>query len=83
MQFMLRISKVQLKALKVDGGGTVSQLLMQFQADMIGVEVVKPVVQETTAMGATFAAGLAVGIWKDLKLKFENCGKLRKRGPHK
>lgn len=59
-------SKVQLKALKVDGGGTASQLLMQFQADMIGVPVVKPVVQETTAMGATFAAGLAVGIWKDL-----------------
>ena len=59
-------SKVQLKSLKVDGGGTASQLLMQFQADVIGVQVVKPQVQETTALGAMFAAGLAVGIWKDL-----------------
>lgn len=59
-------SNVELKSLKVDGGGTANELLMQFQADMIGVEVVKPVVQETTAMGACFAAGLAVGVWKDL-----------------
>jgi glycerol kinase len=60
-------SKVQLKALRVDGGGTANELLMQFQADMIGVDVIKPVVQETTAMGATFAAGLAVGVWKNLE----------------
>jgi glycerol kinase len=59
-------SHVQLTSLKVDGGGTSNALLMQFQADMIGVDVVKPVVQETTAMGACFAAGLAVGVWKDL-----------------
>jgi glycerol kinase len=59
-------SKVHLKALKVDGGGTASQLLMQFQADCIGVPVIKPLVQETTAMGAAFAAGLAIDLWKDL-----------------
>jgi glycerol kinase len=59
-------SSVHLKALKVDGGGTASQLLMQFQADCIGVPVIKPLVQETTAIGAAFAAGLAIGLWKDL-----------------
>jgi FGGY family of carbohydrate kinases, C-terminal domain len=59
-------SKVLLKELKVDGGGSHNQLLMQFQADMIRAPVVIPCVQETTAMGAAFAAGLAVGVWKDL-----------------
>ncbi|KAG7342495.1 glycerol kinase [Nitzschia inconspicua] len=58
-------SHVLLKSLKVDGGGTHNTLLMQFQADMINAPVVIPKVQETTAMGAAMAAGLAVGIWKD------------------
>jgi glycerol kinase len=58
-------SGVALKALKVDGGGTSNKLLMQFQADMIDAPVVIPEVQETTAMGAAFAAGLAVGVWKN------------------
>eukprot|EP00536_Pseudo-nitzschia_multiseries_P013745 jgi/Psemu1/68835/estExt_Genemark1.C_6080007 len=58
-------SGVRLKALKVDGGGSHNKLLMQFQADMIGAPVVIPRVQETTAMGAAFAAGLAVGVWRD------------------
>jgi glycerol kinase len=60
-------SNVLLKSLKVDGGGTHNNLLMQFQADMINVPVVKPKVMETTAMGAAFGAGLAVGVWKDLQ----------------
>lgn len=60
-------SNVSLSELRVDGGGTANKLLMQFQADMLGVPVVKPVVKETTALGAAFAAGLAVGVWKDLK----------------
>jgi len=60
-------SKVKLKALKVDGGGTNSSLMMQFQADIIGVNVVKPSVQETTALGAAFGAGIAVGVWKDIQ----------------
>jgi glycerol kinase len=59
-------SSVQLKSLKVDGGMTHNPLLMQFQADMLGVAVIQPVVMETTSMGAAFAAGLAVGTWKDL-----------------
>jgi hypothetical protein len=59
-------SNVKLKALKVDGGGIANQLLMQFQADIVNVSVVKPVVMETTSIGAAFAAGLAVGVWKDL-----------------
>ena len=59
-------SNVQLKALKVDGGGTTNKLLMQFQSDIINVDVIKPEVMETTAIGAAFAAGLAVKVWKDL-----------------
>jgi len=59
-------SNVLLKNLKVDGGGTNNKLLMQFQADIINVPVVKPHIMETTSMGAAFAAGLAVGFWKDM-----------------
>jgi len=60
-------SNVQLKSIKVDGGGTANNLLMQFQADIVGVPVVKPQILETTSLGAAFAAGLAVGIFKDLE----------------
>ncbi|WP_166879006.1 glycerol kinase GlpK [Salinibacterium sp. ZJ450] len=52
--------------LKVDGGMAVNSLLMQFQADILGVPVVRPQVTETTALGAAYAAGLAVGVWADL-----------------
>jgi glycerol kinase len=51
--------------LKVDGGMVQNDLLMQFQADILGIPVVRPVVAETTALGAAYAAGLAVGFWKD------------------
>ena len=54
-----------LKEMKVDGGMVANDLLMQFQADILGVPVVRPVVAETTALGAAYAAGLAVGFWKD------------------
>ncbi|GAB2660575.1 glycerol kinase GlpK [Nocardia goodfellowii] len=57
-------SGVALTALKVDGGMVVNELLMQFQADILGVEVIRPVVAETTALGAAYAAGLAVGFWE-------------------
>jgi glycerol kinase len=57
---------VDLEELKVDGGMVVNDSLMQFQADLLGVPVVRPVVAETTALGAAYAAGLAVGFWKDL-----------------
>jgi glycerol kinase len=59
-------SGVELTALKVDGGMVFNELLMQFQADMLGVPVVRPKVTETTALGAAYAAGLAVGFWSGL-----------------
>ena len=64
---MVQDSGVQLEVLKVDGGATVNNLLMQLQADILGVPVVRPVVTETTALGAAYAAGLAVGFWPDLE----------------
>jgi len=57
----------RLKVLKVDGGATVNNLLMQFQSDILGVKLVRPKMIETTALGAAFLAGLAVGLWKDQK----------------
>ena len=60
-------SGVRLRALKVDGGAAVNDLLMQLQADILGVPVVRPTVTETTALGAAYAAGLAVGVWEDLE----------------
>ena len=57
-------SGVDLVSLKVDGGMVVNEMLMQFQSDILGVNVVRPEVIETTALGAAYAAGLAVGFWK-------------------
>jgi glycerol kinase len=62
---MEKDSGVHLEVLKVDGGVTANELCMQIQADVLGVEVSRPVVAETTALGAAYAAGLAVGFWKD------------------
>lgn len=62
---MTQDSGVRLEVLKVDGGATVNSTLMQLQADILGVSVVRPVVAETTALGAAYAAGLAVGFWSD------------------
>ncbi|SDK14200.1 glycerol kinase [Cryobacterium psychrotolerans] len=59
-------SGVPLTELKVDGGMIANNLLMQFQADLLGVPVIRPVVAETTALGAAYAAGLAVGFWSGL-----------------
>ncbi len=56
-------SGVDLTSLKVDGGMVANELLMQFQADILGVPVIRPVVAETTALGAAYAAGLATGFW--------------------
>jgi glycerol kinase len=58
-------SGVALRELRVDGGATASNLLMQMQADLLGVPVVRPRITETTALGAAYLAGLAVGFWKD------------------
>jgi glycerol kinase len=59
-------SGVALEVLKVDGGATVNDTLLQLQADILGVPVVRPIITETTALGAAYAAGLAAGVWKDL-----------------
>jgi glycerol kinase len=60
-------SGVKLSSLKVDGGMVYNQLLMQFQADILGVPVVRPKIAETTALGAAYAAGLATGFWENLE----------------
>jgi glycerol kinase len=57
---------IRLKELRVDGGACANNLLMQFQADLLGVPVIRPAVQETTALGAAHLAGLAVGYWQGL-----------------
>jgi len=64
---MEKDSGVKLNLLKVDGGMVFNDLLMQFQADLLDVPVVRPSVAETTALGAAYAAGLAVGFWQDLE----------------
>jgi glycerol kinase len=58
-------SGIQLKSLRVDGGAVANNFLMQFQSDILGVPVDRPMVNETTALGAAYLAGLAVGFWKD------------------
>jgi len=62
---MEKDSGIRMKYLKVDGGMTVNELLMQFQADLLDIPVIRPVVRETTALGAAYAAGLSAGFWKD------------------
>jgi len=62
---MERDSGVRLEVLKVDGGVTANDLAMQLQADILGVPVSRPMVAETTALGAAYAAGLAAGFWRD------------------
>jgi glycerol kinase len=68
-------SGVSLTALKVDGGMVFNELLMQFQSDILNVPVIRPKVAETTALGAAYAAGLAVGFWKTLDELRSNWGK--------
>jgi len=72
---MEKDSGVKLTALKVDGGMVFNELLMQFQADILDVPVIRPKVAETTALGAAYAAGLAVGFWKDYDELRANWGK--------
>jgi glycerol kinase len=72
---MNKDSGVDLTALKVDGGMVYNNLLMQFQADILGVPVIRPVVAETTALGAAYAAGLAVGFWGTVEELRANWGK--------
>ncbi len=66
LEVMQEEAKLSLKTLKVDGGAAANSMLLQFQADLLGVPVRRPVVGETTALGAAYLAGLAVGYWKGL-----------------
>jgi glycerol kinase len=67
LEAMEKDSGVKLASLRVDGGMVHNELLMQFQADILGVPVIRPKVAETTALGAAYAAGLAVGLWSNLE----------------
>lgn len=66
LEAMEEDSGLSLRRLKVDGGATANNFLLQFQADILGTSVVRPEITETTALGAAYLAGLAVGFWKDL-----------------
>ena len=67
LDVMEKESGVKLSALKVDGGMVYNELLMQFQSDILNVPVIRPVVAETTSLGAAYVAGLAIGFWKSLE----------------
>lgn len=75
-------SGVALTSLKVDGGMVVNELLMQFQADVLGVPVIRPTVPETTSLGAAYAAGLAVGFWREVEDLRANWGKDKQWDPN-
>ena len=64
---MEKDTQTPIQLLKVDGGAAMNQYLMQFQADILGIEIARAQNLETTALGAAFLAGLAVGYWKDLE----------------
>ena len=74
-------SGVKLAELKVDGGMTMNETLMQFQADQLGVDVVRPVVAETTALGAAYAAGIAVGYWTGEQDVIDNWAEAKRWSP--
>ena len=67
LKAMEKDSDISIQELRVDGGATVNNLLMQIQADLLGVKVVRPQITETTAAGAAYLAGLAVGFWSDVE----------------
>ncbi len=79
---MNKDSGVALTALKVDGGMVYNETLMQFQADLLGVPVIRPTVAETTALGAAYAAGLAVGVWPGVDDLRANWGQDKAWQPH-
>jgi len=81
LEAMNRDSGVALTSLKVDGGMVFNDLLMQFQADVLGVPVVRPTVAETTSLGAAYAAGLAVGFWSGISDLKKNWGQEREWQP--
>jgi glycerol kinase len=82
LEVMRTDSGIELKELRVDGGACANNFLMQFQADILGVPVERPEIIETTAMGAAYLAGLAVGFWKDQSMIAERRKVNRKFQPH-
>ena len=64
---MVSVSGIRLMQLRVDGGASANNFLMQFQADLLSGEIIRPVVTETTALGAAYLAGLAVGYYDDIE----------------
>ncbi|MGD9986004.1 glycerol kinase GlpK [Pseudonocardia sp.] len=81
IEAMEKDSGVHLEVLKVDGGVTMNELCMQIQSDVLGVDVSRPVVAETTALGAAYAAGLAVGFWKNTDELRQNWNEARHWSP--
>jgi glycerol kinase len=75
LEAMEKDSGIEVTSLRVDGGMVVNELLMQFQSDMLKVPVIRPKMIETTALGAAYAAGLAVGFWANLDDLLQNWGK--------
>jgi glycerol kinase len=82
LSLMEKDAGVKLAALRVDGGASVNNALLQFQADLLDVTVRRPVVAETTALGAAYLAGLAVGYWRDLDDVASNWALDREFAPH-
>ena len=78
---MVKNSRLPIVELRVDGGMTVNELLMQFQADILDAPVVRPKAIETTALGAAYAAGLAVGYWRSTDDIRDNWGVARRWTP--
>jgi glycerol kinase len=74
LEAMEKDSGIEIKSLRVDGGMTVNELLMQFQSDIMDVEVIRPKMIETTALGAAYAAGMAVGYWENFDDLTKNWG---------
>nr|MDQ3396083.1 FGGY-family carbohydrate kinase [Bacteroidota bacterium] len=66
IQAMKEDAEIEPQELRVDGGATANKTLMQFQSDLLEIDVIRPKIQETTALGAAYFAGLAVGFWKDV-----------------
>lgn len=78
LEAMIQDSGIKLQSLRVDGGAVVNNFLMQFQSDILGVPVERPVVNETTALGAAYLAGLAVGYWQSTE-EIENLWQMDKK----
>lgn len=74
LEAMEKDAGIEITSLRVDGGMTINELLMQFQSDMLKVPVIRPLMVETTALGAAYAAGLAVGYWESFEDLIDNWG---------